>query len=125
MNRNIKFRVWHNQLKKFLPSDEWCLDLNGKLIFVESEYDSKVILKAVNTKLYTVQQFTGLIDKNKKEIYEGDILKEVNSNNWIKLANLYVIYLSNVAGFFPFTSGYNSKNFEIIGNIFENKELIK
>ena len=81
-------------------------------------------------------QYTGLKDKNGKEIYEGDIL----NNGWVGIVEvkngiatiedneMYGINL--VSGFYLDTErGYRhidlDKNVEVIGNIYENPELIK
>ncbi|HDR3343509.1 TPA: hypothetical protein QCN45_001218 [Bacillus cereus] len=77
---------------------------------------------------FNVMQYTGLKDKNGKEIYEGDILEF--SGNVVALG--IVKYNENFATFQACNgnSGWlfgneSGTNIEILGNIYENPELVK
>ena len=72
----------------------------------------------------TVGQFTGLLDKNGKEIYENDIVK-CNGSDW-----LYKVVFSNTAFKLNRPDGYfftieRDDVFEVIGNIHDNPELLR
>ena len=81
----------------------------------------------------TVGQFTGLEDKNGREIYEGDILKLIDEDGSEIIA--CVIFINYIGGFvlkeymrdikYFRIEDFGECNREIIGNIFENKELLK
>ena len=75
-----------------------------------------------------VEQFTGLKDKNGKEIYEGDILDV--SSVFIEPKKMVVEFSEMACGFEPFVNGCpdcyvpTGKDVVVIGNIHENPELL-
>ena len=140
MSREIKFRAWDKITKQLVY-------LN-KSTFVNYEVDDKNIGfeltldglgKESNQKTwlrkpkdYVLQQFTGLKDKNGREIYEGDILKSVTKNIYSIEFNYgkFILngnYCDEMYDFncSEYRDGQNSsERFEIVGNIFENKDLL-
>lgn len=76
----------------------------------------------------TIMQFTGLLDKHGKEIYEGDIVSNGESQNNHCLSGIHEVKLE-CGGFYPFAiSGWEGtmsvEKCEIIGNIYENPDLL-
>ena len=129
MNREIKFRFWGKFGELNEEDDECEMEMlyGDRFCFFESE----PINDLFDCRNFQVMQYTCLKDKNGKEIYEGDIL----TNSYGKID--VVIFYEN--GFFgksksnmgknyywynPLSSDY-IKNKEVIGNIYENPELLK
>lgn len=112
--REIKFRAWaHTSEKMFCPytDDGW-------------EITDGVLTPLPNT---TLEQFTGLHDKNGAEIYEGDIVK--TGWHWSKSEALTqaVEYDSASAVYIPFGTNdwsWDANACEVIGNIHKNPEFL-
>ena len=125
MERIIKFRVWDKLAQVFIYPDSgyqghFVLSLKGEFTNLQNGVGKSEVI---------VQQFTGLLDKNGKEIYEGDILKCLGHDGWFDQIghdyNLVVKHKILPSGDSE-TSGfvYIPKDREIIGNIFENPDLL-
>lgn len=105
--REIKFRAYYRRLSdnKWIIEGEYTLkDLTDRGICFDQERIEWV-------------QFTGLYDKNRVEIYEGDILSADNGVESIVSVGWEDMY--------TYSYFHPVKLFEVIGNIHENPELLE
>ena len=141
MNDRFKFRVWLPSLNKFGSDNSVFMDCYGKLYGVTRPSlvdDSRSIVNIGQFKEFsghTIQWYTGLNDKNGNLIFEGDIV-QYNQNSSYDNINFIAKWSDNQLGFiFQSNSGEQLvnqtphlnrfKHLEVVGNIFENSELLK
>jgi len=133
--RELKFRVWSIEEKQFIsPNILEVWDESGDLTPFKYIKTGKLNPLYMPVENYIIQQYTGLTDKNKKEIYEGDILdftaryKQTGPVEVIYYGASFGCVITDDGGLKEFwnLSHIVQQHYpEIIGNIFENPELLK
>lgn len=119
MSREIQFRAW-NQLTKNWTTEGFSIERcnGGCWITLKSAY-------------IVLMQFIGLKDKLSKEIYEGDIVRGKNVDYFRPDEIICQVVTYQDGGFYPFADNNDyapyprSEDVEVIGNIYENPELLK
>ena len=124
MNREIKFRAWHKDLKKMFKIGQITLE-KGTWNFEPNDRDF-IGMSIPYQPSFVLMQYTGLKDKNGKEIYEGDIVKSYyyidTPNGEQERFNQKVINYNDVLCEYKINA---FENLEVIGNIYENPELLE
>ncbi len=126
--REIKFRGWHTIAKKMFSAEEMATDQLSLLPtgeFINVSGTSTRLSEIYPRDKFIPLQFTGLFDKQGKEIYEGDIIQPY----FHKYVKSEVVKYEN-GGFSPFSiAGWeiveSPNSCEVIGNIYENSGLLK
>jgi len=141
MNERFKFRVWDKGNSIFLS--------NGKNVHAITNLGKLVINKSsewyggmenTNPNDYVIQQYTGLKDKNDKDIYEGDIVTFTkrgithghyaedikNAEVWYSLEDCAFVFGKYKSADYTwwYSMADDLRDFVIVGNIFENPNLL-
>ena len=108
--RTIRFRIFNKKIKSYI-------DIHSSAIMIDE-------LNNLNDNLI-VEQFTGLHDKNGKEIYEGDVLEDTLGRK--KLVEYYKdgFWLNASLEGAEWSLRRENSSSKVIGNIYENPELLE
>ena len=137
--REYKFRVWDTENKEMLKVQELDFEdtfYGGRLSIRTDQYNDYFDIEDM-----ILMQYTGLKDKNGKEIYEGDIVKVklykgeeekyfigkveyFGSNFIVDTDNNSEYHIYDLDGF-GIDYRYNLEDCEVIGNIYDNPELLE
>jgi uncharacterized phage protein (TIGR01671 family) len=129
-NREIKFRAYFGGIMYYSDSQE-----SAKLLNIPLGKSIIGGFMATFTFDETLMQFTGLYDKNGKEIYEGDIVKRPSSNGTLEqMAYGRIVFQrgcfkilwkdKKLSGIYD-NLYYHDLDCEIIGNLHQHPELLK
>lgn len=123
--REIKFRVWHKGKK--IISEVFGIDILHKEIFFSN--DDVDYCEISDFKYIELMEYTGLKDKNNKEIYEGDILFESFGEKYYKVVfengSFRAEFEVDFEEYYFDLIDVVAQNCEVVGNIYENPELIE
>jgi len=136
--KTTKFRVWNGERMISIASKT----NDTSIIFNEWGWEVIDHLKGILESIVQswenndaeLMQFIGLLDENKKEIYEGDILQQTIDNrlfNWLVVFKNGCFGIVNIGvngylgDFYSINSKYYFIERVIIGNMYENPELLK
>jgi uncharacterized phage protein (TIGR01671 family) len=126
--REIKFRAWDKTNNKWCetsPSVGWVLNTDT--------HETGIQFYGLTDGNIELMQYTGLKDKNGKEIYEKDIVKRGKDVQVVSFDEFCFDGYYTITGFgigTPTAESYSfgidvAKEWEVIGNLYENSELLK
>lgn len=120
--KKLKFRIWNNSHNEFIRPDYgligFCYPLDGRIAALTSSNDI--------TEDCVIEQYTGLKDKNGKEIYENDIVEY----DWYIIGDKPAYRTKEQVVFDDMGARLDTDrirfctNIEVIGNIHENADLL-
>lgn len=120
--KEIKFRAWYKPAQKMYQVQSMNFhSQTGKLynVFVEgSPYTPRI-------SDIELLQFTGLLDKSGKEIYEGDVVRVNAGEPSLEFISQVIFEQASFRIAAVYDQGFPHKeDIEVIGNIYENPELV-
>ena len=129
-----KFRAYDKRFSEFV--EDFFVSEDGKIYKKTKDTGYGFAISRETSDKIILMQSTGLKDKNGKEIFEGDIIKVTNENSWLEVVSyekeksMFVTEEINRNFKVPSSPLYdlfNTTIFElkILGNIYENPELLK
>ncbi|RNE24865.1 YopX family protein [Lacticaseibacillus paracasei] len=131
MKREIKFRAYSSHNHKMYPVSNIEWDADGRM-WVTAD-DGKNGIELIDDEAH-LMQYTGLHDKNGREIYEGDIIVAHPKMKY-EIPKIGVVQYGDYRPMFQYKlvdgeeySIWNNdvnRTYEVIGNIFENPELLE
>ncbi|MGC3942794.1 YopX family protein [Streptococcus koreensis] len=130
----VKFRAWHKTWEEMGKVKRIRFDDEGNIttVLVKGQaFGSNVHLEEIE-----LMQSTGLKDENSKEIFEGDILEVTDKHSWLEVVSysqekvMFVTEEINREFKVPESPLYDLSDstflkFKVIGNIYENSELLE
>lgn len=119
MTREIKFRAFYDGAIYNVTEIMWS---DGTAYIVELDNDDNG--ETIDLDKIELLQFTGLRDKNRKEIYEGDVVRTHRGN--CKVYFNHGVFCFNYPGMknWKYLNGGGAQALEVIGNIYENPKLL-
>ena len=134
--REIKFRAWDTELNRMFGGSSFGVHGNGGGVYAYSdEWTNQLLSNGLVAggvhKKKILMQFTGLQDKNGKDIYEGDIIHwdekhtgGIEEVKWFNQDGAWSCVGADKDDCGSWLGG-NEHICEVIGNIHENPELLK
>ena len=123
--REIKFRAWDKEMNQMWNAGDFHLSSDGFAFTCSGGFDCDACPEK-----FILMQYTGLKDKNGKEIYEGDVVLCDNEFYapvlWNDKLAQWCIHIGHTfEGLCEYCNCHIAENCEVVGNIHDNPELLE
>jgi len=133
MSREIKYRAWLKEEEKMVNVETMDFTDKSMQYLEKNEIIDAYLLRRMIFDDVELMQYTGIKDKNGVEIYEGDIvLIRIDKTNILHKTVVkfkHGTFIADIIGdndyIYLFHFGFNKDDFEVVGNIYENPELLE
>lgn len=116
MNREIKFRGYSIWDEKFVYG-----------FLTKNLYEEQYLIDDYLVDMKSIGQYTGIKDKKRQPIFEGDILKLHDTSTFSNKTLVEVVYKDTAFVMFDgkyYEDFHSNKYLEVIGNIYKNNEIL-
>lgn len=121
-----KFRAWNKVREEMIDDCDLSITSDGSVLAGDLNYDVESGMLADVTDNVVIMMSTRLKDKNGTEIYEGDIVKNIYDEIYVvKWFDAGFHLEERYNGGFDYSELHFGNNKEVIGNIYENPELLE
>ena len=129
--REILFRGKRTDNGEWEYGDLWCNPYGKRVVCIVSPINDQGTTGGNEVDPETVSQFTGLYDKNGRKIFEGDIVNFYNGDGEFSPYEVrwqdsgFSVLMNGNSDLFDALDDYFSRHCEVIGNIYDNPELLE
>ncbi len=124
--RELKFRAWSTNLKRMFQNDNFSFEKNGSCWWQQYRRIEGIACSETDSLNGVIMQYTGLKDKNGKDVYEGDIviintISDKKRNVVFRNGSFKIEYEAGFEMVSYHIGEFKSNELQVVGNIYQVK----